>query len=244
MSSAPAPITTAKITTTPMVNSFVTNWIAFFKAHEKIIIIGIVAFTAFHFYSKGVDAYIQHETLKSQRAAVVVKTDDTATKAVQAQLTALQATVATQTSIIAKQISQRSQTTTQQQAVDKALPPVALAQRWEALLHTTSGVDPATGQQFTVTQAAAVQTVVALESVPTLTANVASLQTELNNDTTIINQQQQVIAQLNTDLIDEKKAHVADVNTEKAKARRSFLRGFKFGAVVGFVGGLFLGSHI
>ena len=88
------------------------------------------------------------------------------------------------------------------------------------------------------------QTVVQLEEVPTLTANVASLQTELNNDTTIINKQQQVIAQLNTDLIDEKKSHVADVNIEKAKAKRSFLRGFKFGAVAGFVGGLFVGYHI
>jgi len=238
VSSAPTPIPAQDL------HPVVTNWIAFFKAHEKIIIIGIVAFTAFHLYSKGVDTYIQHETLKSQQATVVVKTDDTATKAVQVQLTALQATVATQTATIAKQISQRTQTTTQQQAVDKTLPPTALAQRWAALLHLTSGVDPVTGQQFAVTQDAAVQTVVQLEEVPALSANVASLQTELNNDTTIINKQQQVISQLNTDLIDERKSHVDDVNTEKAKARRSFLRGFKFGAVAGFIGGLFVGYHI
>ena len=233
--------TTATPATTPTV---LDNWIALFKAHEKIIIIGIVAFTTFHLYSKGVDAYIQHENIKAQQATVVVKTDDAATKAIQSQLTELQATVATQTATIAKQISQRNQTTTQQQAVDRTLPPPTLAAHWESLLHIANGIDPATGQQFAVTQDAAVQTVVQLEEVPTLTANVASLQTELNNDTTIINKQQQVIAQLNTDLIDEKKSHVADVNIEKAKAKRSFLRGFKFGAVAGFIGGLFVGYHI
>ena len=219
----------------------VNNWIALIKAHEKLIIVGILAFTGFHFYSKGIDAYIGHESTKAQAAAVVVKTDDTATKQMTRQLAALKAQVAAQSAIISQQIAQRNKVTTQQQTVDKTLPPADLAARWEALLHIANGIDPATGQQFTVTQDAAVSTVTELEAYPTLAANVASLQTELNNDTTIISKQQEVIGQLNTNLTDEKKSHVADVKLEKAKAKRSFLRGLKVGAVAGFIGGLFIG---
>ena len=224
--------------------TWVLGWEKLIVAHERLLIVAILAITGWHFYSKGVDAWVSHESGKAQQAAVVVKTDDAATKAMQAQLTALQATVATQTAIIAKQIATRNQVTVAQQATDKTLPPAELAQRWQTLLHIANGIDPVTGQQFTVTQDAAVQTVVSLEEVPTLTANVASLQTELNNDTTIINKQQELISDQAKELVDEKKSHVADVNEEKAKTKKAFVRGLKVGAVVGFIGGLFVGHGI
>ena len=214
------------------------------KAHERIIIIGILALTGWHFYSKGIDAWSSHETGKAQVAAAVVQTDDTATKAVQAQLSALQVTVAAQTASILKQVALRNQTTVEQQAVDKTLAPPALAQRWQSLLHIMSGIDPATGQQFAVTQEVASMTVVQLEEVSTLTANVASLQTELNNEQLVNVSQAQVISDLSTEFTDEKKSHVDDVNAEKAKTKKAFVKGFKFGAIVGFVGGLFLGHSL
>ena len=241
MASTPVTPAAPAASATPTV---LQNWIALFKAHEKFLTIALVLAFLFHFYSKGIDAFIGHESTKAQAAAVVVKTDDAATKDLTNQLADLKAQVATQTFAIAKDIQQRNQATTKQQAIDKTLAPPALATRWLQQLKLTSGIDPTTGQQFAVSQDAAVSTVVALEEIPALTANVAALQTELNNDTTIINKQQDLIGKLNTDLTDEKKSHVADVNLEKAKAKRSFLRGFKVGAVAGFVGGLFIGHKI
>lgn len=230
------------------VNFTLPTWVlsveSLVKTHERIIIIGILAFTGWHFYSKGVDAWSSHESGKARVAATVVQTDDTATKAVQAQLSALQVTVAAQTATILKQVAQRNRTTVEQQTTDKTLAPPALAQRWQSLLHITSGIDPATGQQFAVTQEAASMTVVQLEEVPTLTANVASLQTELSNEQLVNVSQAQVISDLSTEFTDEKKSHVDDVNAEKAKTKKAFVKGFKFGAIVGFVGGLFLGHSL
>ena len=208
------------------------------QAHERIIIVGVLALVGWHFYDKGVDVWSVHESNKAQQAAAVVKTDDTATKAVQAQLTALQATVAAQTATITKQVAARNQTTVEQQTIDKTLPPSDLAKRWQSLLGIANGIDPATGQQFAVSQAAAAATVVQLEEVPTLTANVVSLQTELNNEQLINVKQAQVVGDLNTELGDEKKSHIADVNAEKAKARKGFVKGLKIGGVTGFIGGL------
>jgi hypothetical protein len=184
---------------------------------------------------------VSHAQTKATQAATIVKTDDAATKAIQAQLTALQATVSTQNTILAKQIAQRTQTTQQQQTIDKTLPPADLASRWKALLGIANGIDPATGQQFTVSQSAAVSTLAQLEEVPTLTANNAALQTELTNEQSVNAKQTVLIGSLNKDLADEKKSHVEDVKLEKAKTKRAFLRGFKVGAVVGFIGGLFVG---
>ncbi len=233
MASTPVPVTG--------LHPIISNWIALVKTHERIIVVGLAAFVLIHLGSKGLDSWVSHAQTKATQAATIVKTDDAATKAIQAQLTALQATVSTQNTILAKQIAQRTQTTQQQQTIDKTLPPADLASRWKALLGIANGIDPATGQQFTVSQSAAVSTLAQLEEVPTLTANNAALQTELTNEQSVNAKQTVLIGSLNKDLADEKKSHVEDVKLEKAKTKRAFLRGFKVGAVVGFIGGLFVG---
>ena len=170
MASTPVTPAAPAASATPTV---LQNWIALFKAHEKFLTIALVLAFLFHFYSKGIDAFIGHESTKAQAAAVVVKTDDAATKDLTNQLADLKAQVATQTFAIAKDIQQRNQATTKQQDIDKTLAPPALATRWLQQLKLTSGIDPTTGQQFAVSQDAAVSTVVALEEIPALTANVA-----------------------------------------------------------------------
>jgi hypothetical protein len=228
--------------------TWVTNWETIIKAHEKIIIVGILAITGFFTYSKGISAWDRHDSRTAQAAAAVVKTDDATTKATAAQLAALQETVATQTAMINKQIAQRAVTTIAQQKIDRTLPPSALASRWETILGLSNGavtpngvIDPVTGQQFAVTEAAAVATVVQLEVIPELTADKAALQIELSNDASIITTQTTLIGNLNTELKDEKKSHVKDVNVEKAKTKHAFIRGLEYGFVAGFAAGAYVG---
>ena len=87
-------------------------------------------------------------------------------------------------------------------------------------------------------------TVVELESVPTLTANVRALQTELSNDETIISKQQDLITTLTKEVSDEKANTAAQVSAQKAADAKSRSRWIKVAAVVGAVFGGFVGHGI
>jgi hypothetical protein len=231
------------------VSTWVTNWETLIKAHEKIIIVGILALTSFFMFDKAVVVWDKHTSAAATQTATAVKTDDTAAKAQALQLQLLRQQVATQSALINKEIAQRNQATTTQQIADKTLPPSALAARWQTLIKvagvTANGVvDPVTGAQFTVTDQAAVATVVQLESVPTLTANIQSLQTELTNDESIINEQTDLIQDLNKEVTDEKVNTVAQVAAQKAKDAKSKSLWIKIALIGGAVLGGLIGHGI
>jgi len=220
-------------------------YLAWFKAHERLVLF-IVAVGAFgHYYSRVMDAWDRHDVVVAQAAATTVKTDDSETKALKQQLADLQKQVLDQAAIIASQIKQRQIETQQQQKTDAMLPPNELAMRWRSLVKLPdNNIDPATGEKFEVTNVAAVATVQMLELVPELESDATAYQTELQNDQMIIGKQTEMIAQLNKDIADEKKSHAADVVAAKAAGRRSWWRGFKIGAIVGFLGGAYIGHRI
>lgn len=228
--------------------TWVSNWETLIKAHEKLLIVAILCLAGIHFYSSVIAAWDRHDSRMAQQAATVVKVDDTASKAMAVQLAALQAQVATQNALIAKQIAQRDQAAQNQQKVDATLPAPQLAARWGTFLTSPAAtgiklgdVDPVTGQLFVVTNAAVLETVEQLELIRPLQDDKAGLQTELDDDQQIIDKQAMLIGNLNTELVDEKKSHVADVNAEKVKTKRAFIRGFKYGLGIGFAAGAYVG---
>ena len=220
-----------------------SSYVTFIRAHEKLLIIALSGFLIFHFYGAALNAWIHHDDTLAAIAATQVKTDTTQTVALQQQVTLLQQQVAASNAALIAAIKTRNTQTQQQQQIDKTLPLPALASRWESLaqLQPTDINSTTVPGQLVVSDAGSRATVQLLEEVPTLQANVKAEQTEIDNDQLIITKQGALIMQLNKDLTDEKASHVADVKLEKAKGKRSFIRGLKIGFGIGFIAGAYIG---
>jgi hypothetical protein len=221
----------------------VSSYVSFVKAHEKIILIAVSGFLLFHIGDGLINGWIHHDETNAKIAALQVKTDDGQTVALQTQVTTLQKQIASTNAALVAAIALRNTQTQQQQTIDQTLPLPALAIRWESLaqLQPTDISTTDTPGQLTINDVGSRATVQLLEDVPTLQANLKAEQTIIDNDVLIMSKQSDLITQLNKDLTDEKASHIADVKLEQAKGKRSFIRGLKIGAVIGFIGGLFVG---
>jgi len=230
--------TTSPTTVFPTLDAY----LVWFKAHEKLLLFVIGLLTLTHFVSRAMDSWDRHEALVASAAAAVVKVDDADTKALKQQLADLRARVDSQNGLLSKQIVERAAATKTQQKVDATLLPSDLAARWTTILKVDpTTIHPIVGTKaFQVEEATAVATTQQLETVLELEATNAALETELTNEQLLVSKQTDMIAQLNKDLVDEKKSHVADVNLEKAKSKRSFMRGLKVGVIIGFAAGAYL----
>lgn len=221
-------------------------YIQFLKAHEKLLLCLGAGLLLIHLYGSSLNAWIDHDKRTASLDAQKVAADTTANKALSDQLAALQTQVNATTAALQKDIFNRNATTAKQQQTDATMTEVELAQRWAQLIKvkpeevTTSSVP----NNLQISDNAAHITVNDLEALPTCQANLADTATQLTGEKQIVAAQTADITGLNGQLVDEKKSHVADVNLEKAKAKRSFLRGFKWGAVAGFVGGWFVRGKI
>lgn len=139
--------------------------------------------------------------------------------------------------LLAKAIASRNTILVQQQKQDTQLKPTDLGNRFAQL----SGAKPEEVQadavgNFQVTNNAILSSVIQLEKVPVLEANVADLNSQLSDrdvkiserDQQIVSDKQVLASQIDAD---NKKYHELQV-----KARRSKLRWFGAGVVVGFIG--------
>ena len=234
------------MSSTPTVFPVLDAYLTWFKAHEKLLIFVIGALTLTHYVTRGLDSWDRHDALVAKEAATVVKVDDAATKVLQQQLSDLRVQVDSQNALLGRQIAQRVVVTQAQQKTDATLPPNDLAARWALLSKTDPNtIHPIAGEKaFRVEDTTAVVTVQQLEVIPELEATNAALETELTNEQMLVSKQVDMIAQLNKDLVDERKSHVADVNLEKAKAKRSFVRGLKYGFIAGFAAGAYIAHAV
>ena len=234
------------MSSTPTVFPVLDAYLTWFKAHEKLLIFVIGALTLTHYVTRGLDSWDRHDALVANAAAAVVKVDDSETKALKQELADLRAQVDSQNILLSKQIVQRAAATKTQQKVDATLSPNDLAARWAALLKTDPNtIHPISGAKaYQVDDTAAVLSVQQLETVPELEATNAALETELTNEQLLVSKQSDMIAQLNKDLVDEKKSHTADVNLEKAKTKSAFVRGLKYGFIVGFAAGAYIAHAV
>jgi len=185
-----------------------------------------------------------------------VKAQAAADKAASAQMVAA---MAAQNAALNTAIQARDKQTQTQQQIDLHASIPALSQRFMALV---PGINPADmkvapdAKTVTIGQDTAEKTVAQLELVPQLQQDNKDLQTEIKNmqgelaslqgyNTTlegVVAAEDKQVALLEKAAADSDKACDAKVALEKAKGRRSFLRGLKIGVVVGFFGGLFA-SH-
>ena len=102
-------------------------YVTLLKAHEKLALLVVAAFLAFHFYTKGLDAFIEHD----KRVATAANTQS---QALQSQLAALQAQNAQLSARIDQAMQQRAVQTVVQKKQDDAMEPAVLAARIQTQL--------------------------------------------------------------------------------------------------------------
>lgn len=175
----------------------------------------------------------QNAQLAADNAALLLKYQDLV-----AQLTSQKAAIQTVTKT--------------QQTTDATLAPDALAARWALLIKDQNAVHPVTGG-YSVSQAGAVETAQALETISELNAEYAAdeqqlaaqggLVTGLDNQITGLQTQVTGLQKQNVDEVTTCNTQIAQVKSDDAmKIHKARKQGFIVGVIVGFFGGLF-GAH-
>ncbi len=231
------------------------SWI---QRHERILIVALVLLTGafvgsrwIDYAAKSADANVVAVTqqLKDQKDVNVQSAlqTQTATAIYQNTISAL----TQQNSQLANAVAARNGALSKQQASDKALPLSGLALRWASVAGVAPSELTASTTGITISDSGARQTVLELEKVPVLTANlndatatVASQQDALAKGRDLIADYGTQVSGLHTQIMDQDKACKAEVTAVKADARKGKVRWFKAGVVVGFVAGLFVGKKL
>lgn len=242
-----APVATSTPTPAITPTTFVVSTETWLQKHERIIIVFLILLSATWLGNKWLNISANHAKAAAQVTTQTLNTQTATDKVVtsQAQQLAVQyrtlaAKLSAQNTKLAAIIAKRNTATAQQQVVDQTMPVTDLSAHWASL----AGFDPSeivTGPTtVSVTDAAARQTVVQLEKVPELTAN-------LKDETTIADNRQQEldkadllvgglntqVSALNLTVTDTEKACKADNSLLKADARKSKRNWFVRGLVVG-----------
>lgn len=223
---------------TPLISiSRLSNWAAFVKAHERLLIILLSAFLLYRAGQGIENVILKHDAKKSDVAASVVQQDTVSNKQLQDTLSAMKASAHEQAIKLKADIQSQIAGLASQQKKDAASTPTEISQRWQQLLPLHPGSIVALTPDITsVTNDAANVTVQALEQIPVLHNQIDALTTELDSSQKIVIQQDSAITGLNKQIVDEKTSHIADVKLEHDKGKHSFWKGFKVGIVVGVVG--------
>jgi hypothetical protein len=233
-----------------------TPAMSFLKTHERLIIIVLSLLASLYFVHRGLNAWEAHDQRTDILAHAKLQADTDAVKQIaadNAKAAAQYQTLATQLAAANKALANaqatRNAVTQTQPAADRTLPPNELGKRWAALLNAAPEsiqVEPGgkgIPDALLVTPAAAIETVVQLESVPTLQADLKDEQTIATNQTTQLTSLASInvglnkqIDALNIENVAAANACTDDKNLLKAQARKSKLHWFEAGVVVGFIG--------
>lgn len=220
----------------------------FLLDHERLLIVLVVALILFWGYGKYADIQAQHDNTVLQQAKLVSEEQAKVVAAQAAQvaqdkveLEALSAKLEAQNAQLAQANITLANALVNQKKTDASLPLPELAKRWSILVPEAVPVATPTGVQ--VTPAGAVATVQTLEEVPALKDELKN-ETQLKlNDDLIVAQQNKNIFDLGTQITglekldtDHQTQCTAQINVVKAEARKSKLKWFKWGVVVGFLG--------
>ena len=224
---------------------WVKTYAAFIKAHHTLFIILALAAFGFFGYSKAITAWDHHEQRLDSVAQQKVTADATANQQLLTQLAAqkanFDATLKANQALVTLLLSLLKA----RQVQDNALPLPDLGARWSTLLNLPPAAIVATpDNKLTLTSDASHATVNALEQLPVLTNQLSLATANLAGCQQVTAQQDKVIAGLNTQLTDTNTARAADQKAAKAAQKKAWLKGFKWGAIAGFVGGLFVAHKI
>jgi hypothetical protein len=230
------------------------SYITWFKAHERAVLLAGVLMFGGYGVNKAYDYLIKHDQVQAQianqqaqAAATKVVTDDTTNKLLLVQLQTLQQQVQLQSQRIDQAMQQRAAATQTQKRTDDQSAPAELAVRIQKILGVgTIKVDT---QNSTIDYSldAAHADADNLEDLQQSKLDVNDLKTQIVGCKTVTDKQADTITGLKNQvgdgtlaLIAEQHSHADDVKTLKAEKKKAWLNGFKWGAITGFLGSLFV----
>lgn len=231
------------------------KYLLWLKAHEKLIILVLCLAVGFHFYGKVINAWEAHDQRADALAhATLAANVNTANQIASenakaaADYKTLAAQLADENKALAAAQTKRDTATQNQQVIDRSLPLPQLAARWTTLLNIApESVQVEPGDKgapwaLAITPEGAQETVVQLESIPTLQSDLKDEHTVVTNQVTQIAGLENVNGGLNKQIdalnvvnTSEIAACTADKNLLKAQARKSKRHWFIGGFIAGFI---------
>lgn len=202
------------------------NYLTWFKAHERFLLFVLAAALVWYAWGSALSAWVDHDKR-------IAGASDTASKQAHDALEKQTETTNALNAKIDALMRQRALDTQKQKRIDDQAQSVVVAQRIAELLKvkpeeiTVSPLD----KTLTLSNQAAHVNVNALEDLKQANADVLDLSTKLGACNTLSDQRELTLSAEHT-------AHVDDVNLERAKTKKAFWHGFKWGAAVGFIGGI------
>ena len=183
------------------------------------------------------DRAVQHEHDATVLAQHQLQEVQKANSDLQAAIAKRDAEIDKRDELLQKAIASRNTVLIQQQKQDTQLKPTELGNRFAQLAGAKpEEVQADTAGNFQLSNGAVLASVMQLEKVPVLEANVADLNSQLAD-------RDQKISERDQELQGDKQVLAAQIDADnkkykelEAKARRSKLRWFAIGVVVGFVG--------
>lgn len=231
------------------------HYLAWFKAHERLVLLLAIGFFGVHFYGKGIDYLVKRDqnaaqiaNTQAQAAATKSAQDDVQNKLMLGQLATLQQQVSQNSQRIDQAMQQRQAQTTRQKKVNDQSAPAELAVRIRTLVGVGNiSVTAPLGDSLTFSIDAAHAVADDLEDLGQAKLDVIDLKTKVLACQSVTDKQADTITGLNGQITDDKvalkkeqTAHVDDVNTLNAEKKKSWLNGFKWGLITGVVGSLFV----
>lgn len=225
------------------------------QAHERLLIVFMVLLAGAWGFSKYADlsaARSDARATAAEQALTAQKTVDAqnaaTTASVLAQYQTMVSALSAQNSSLAAAVASRQASVVAQQKTDSTLPLVDLANRLKTLGNAPDASVLVNGNYVEFTQPGAVAVAQTLETIPALqadlrdeTALAGATQAAQKQGEVVIADQAKQITGLNLTLVDADKQCKAQVAQVKAQARKSKIKAFKMGVLVGFLGGLFAG---
>jgi hypothetical protein len=239
-------------------NSNLQHYIAWFKAHERLVLLLAIGFFGVHFYGKGIDYLTKRDRTQAEialrqatNAAQKFTDDEQRNKEALAQLAQLQISFNALSVQVSKSMQQRAAQSEQQKHVNDTSNSSELASILSKSIGVgTIKVEPSTialpdTLQFSLDAAHKVaddesDLVQIKGDVIDLNSKIVACQSVTDKQADTITQLQTTVDDGKTALTKEQESHASDVKTLKNEKRKSWLNGFKWGVITGVVGSLFV----
>lgn len=223
------------------------GYIAWIKAHEKLVALGLGAFLIFHLYGGVLNLWERHDqrnfTIAQTTAQVAqqkVQTDNQQNQQLLQQLADIQAQYAALKVQLQTSLNKRQEVTVEQKQKDDQSTLTELAGRITTILRAQPKeiVADASGSTVTMSSSAAHADVNALEDGLQAEADKLDIDKQLTVCNTVVDQQGKSITGLQGQLKDEQTSHLADVKKDaeqlqiaKDEQKKEFRKGFKWGSI-------------
>ena len=115
------------------------KWITFIKAHERLIVIGIIAFILFRAGQGIENMFVRYDDHKAQQAATQVVTDTNSNKTLADQIAQLKADSEQHNLVIDQEIKTAISGLAKQQQIDSQATQQQILDRWKLLLPLKPG---------------------------------------------------------------------------------------------------------